>query len=344
LQTGTLNKLEFFKKNKDDLLNERKLRGLFSKTVVDNLFEDIRRYKNEIRRKVLQINDGESFIVIYGEKNYPYLLSQIKDAPFMLYAKGRQELLEKENMLAVVGARKADAYGREACKNIVSEISKSGIVIVSGLAMGIDNQAHKAALEKKGDTIGIIPVEDHTPIRTGNTKRELYDKGLVLSEYPFFVNIKPWMYVSRNRIISGLSKGVFVVRAAVRSGSLSTAAFAINYNRDVFALPGNIYEVLSKGTAKLIRDGAVPVISSDDILSFYHLPDKSGKDDERIRIYSLKEEERKIIGILTEGAMHIDEIAISTGLGIKRSKTLIGSLELKGYVSRISGENYSLVR
>ncbi len=344
LQTGTLNKIDFFRKYREDLLNENLLKKQFAKKVIENLFFDIKKYTKDIDILVSKIKNKESSIIVYEEDDYPFLLSNIKDPPCVLFADGRLSLLEKENTIGVVGARKTDLYGKDVCKDIVSKIAEANMVIVSGLAIGIDNNAHKAALAKNGDTIGVVPVQHHTPVRTNSTRREMYDKGLVLAEYPSFVPIKPWMYISRNRIIAGLSKGVFVVRAAIRSGSLSTASFATSYNRDVFALPGNIYEILSAGTAKLIKDGAVPVFSADDILSFYHLKNKKIKEKNVSMTYSLKEEEKKIIDLLSDKVLHVDEIAFKSGLSTKKAKTILTGLELKSYVVRMSGENYSLVR
>ncbi|GAM12542.1 DNA-processing protein DprA [Mesobacillus selenatarsenatis] len=206
-------------------------------------------------------------ITIFDE-DYPDRLKTIYQPPWMLFARGNLSLLKNRESLAVVGSRNATAYGIGAIDYLFPSLIDNNVLIVSGLARGIDAHAHKAAIKLGGKTIGVIAGGFHNLYPKENVKLAEYmmEKQLVLSEYPPATMPAKWQFPMRNRIISGLSKGTLVVEARKKSGSLITADFALNEGRDVFAVPGSILSPDSDGVHYLIQQGAKLVKSSEDIL------------------------------------------------------------------------------
>lgn len=205
------------------------------------------------------------------DENYPKLLKQIFDPPWVLYLKGDNKLLLEPKTLAVVGTRKPTTYGIEALKIILTPLVEKNFTIISGLAEGIDAAAHHMTLNNGGKTIGVLGGGLYHIYPKSNIQlaTRMMNGGLVLSETPPARRAEPWMFPMRNRIISGLSQALFVVEAMKRSGTLITAQAALEQGRDVFALPGNISSPYSIGTGQLIQDGAKLVLSSSDIEEEY---------------------------------------------------------------------------
>ncbi|MGE8079171.1 DNA-processing protein DprA [Peribacillus loiseleuriae] len=221
-----------------------------------NIQELIQQYKN---------NDIE--IVTIVDDDYPNLLKQIHDPPWVLYLRGDRRLLTFEYSLGVVGARKPSEYGVAALKRVLPPLVKKNYVIISGVATGIDAAAHRIAIDCQGKTIGILGGGHYHmyPVSNIPLATNIIKYGLLISETPPSRRPEPWMFPVRNRIISGLSKGVFVVEARARSGSLITAKLALEQGREVFAIPGNITSELSAGSNFLIQEGAKMVLSAADI-------------------------------------------------------------------------------
>ncbi|MFJ7939973.1 DNA-processing protein DprA [Peribacillus sp. NPDC096622] len=217
--------------------------------------------------KLKKYEDSQIHCLTIFDDEYPFLLKQIFDPPWVLYFKGDKKLLTRKNTLGVVGTRKPTSYGLEALKTILLPLVKKKFVIISGVAAGIDAESHKITLREDGETIGILGggLMQIYPKSNFTLAEEIINKGLLISETPPEVKAEPWMFPLRNRIISGLSKGVFVVEAKERSGSLITAQAALEHGREVFALPGNVTSPESLGTNQLISDGAKLVLSSRQI-------------------------------------------------------------------------------
>lgn len=217
--------------------------------------DDLKFELNKKGIKILTILDVE----------YPKLLKEIYDPPYILYLKGNKSLLNS-SMLGVVGSRKATLYSKRALEGIIPYLSD--YVIVSGLAYGADHMAHTISLENNINTIGVLAFghDMHYPSATKNTRFQIEERGLLISEYPPESKIEKWKFVGRNRIISGLSKGILVTEAEEGSGSLITLEMAINENRSAMCLPGNITSYLSLGTNKRIHEGARIVTSHNDII------------------------------------------------------------------------------
>ncbi|WP_260284240.1 DNA-processing protein DprA [Peribacillus aracenensis] len=217
--------------------------------------------------KLKNYKDSQIHCLTIFDDEYPFLLKQIFDPPWVLYYKGDKKLLTRKNTLGVVGTRKPTSYGLEALKSILLPLVKKKFVIISGVAAGIDAESHKITLREGGDTIGVLGggLMQIYPKSNVTLAEEIVNKGLLISETPPEVKAEPWMFPLRNRIISGLSQGVFVVEAKERSGSLITAQAALEHGREVFALPGNVTSLESLGTNQLISDGAKLVLSSRQI-------------------------------------------------------------------------------
>ncbi len=205
------------------------------------------------------------------DKEYPSLLKQIYDPPWVLYCKGNLSLLAHPMLLSVVGTRHPTKYAYDELKILLPPLIEKNITIVSGLAIGIDQYAHEITLNALGKTIAVCAFGfDHIYPRSNATLfHTLSDSQLVLSEYPPFVKAKKWHFPERNRIISGLSLSTLIVEAKERSGSLITADTALQQNRDVFALPGRLSQEESLGTNHLIQQGAKLILSADNILEEY---------------------------------------------------------------------------
>lgn len=206
-------------------------------------------------------------ITIFDE-HYPEHLKEIYEPPWVLYAKGNINLLKMDVKLAVVGSRQITDYGRNAIEAIFPKLIQKGVLIVSGLAAGVDTVAHQTAIQLGGDSIAVIAggLYHIYPRQNKELALEMMKNHLVLSEYPPYTPPSRWHFPMRNRIISGISRGTFIVEAKQRSGSLITANFAVQEGREVFALPGNIFSPTSEGSNELIQQGAKLVQSADDIM------------------------------------------------------------------------------
>ena len=215
---------------------------------------------------------GISFVCIEDEI-YPENLLNIYDPPILLYAKGDMSLLKRELCFCIVGSRECSPYGLTAAMQISSQLAECGMVIVSGLAIGIDSAAHQGAMKVDGKTIGVAAcgINVDYPAGNGAVRRKIAEDGLIISEFPLDYNVFPHNFHKRNRIMSGLSVGVAVIEAGLRSGALITARHAKEQNRDVFSLPGNITSRTAAGCNKLISEGVTPILGAETILSEYLL-------------------------------------------------------------------------
>lgn len=285
----------------------------------------------------------------FGSKNYPKLLAQISDPPKQLYCRGNLELLNSE-CIAVVGTRKLTPYGKESAQYITRGLATAGFTIVSGLAMGIDAIAHQTTLETGGKTIAVLGggVSDKNigpRVNLPLARKILENGGLLVSEYSDKETIRPFNFAVRDRIISGLSKGVVIVEADRDSGSLITAQCALDQNRDVFAVPGNIFSNKSSGSHDLIKSGAKLVTSARDITDEYgsnlnlFSPNLSP-------ISTQNPTYKSIIAILEDkGESSIDEIInCLTSTNTSDILSSLSVLEINGLIKRMSNGNYSVLK
>lgn len=272
------------------------------------------------------------------DEEYPARLKNTFDPPVVLYYQGR--LPAEETLIGVVGARKATAYGKSAAMLLASGLAAAGVGVVSGAARGIDTAAHHGALDQAGYTIAVLGcgVDVCYPPENGKLLASIAERGAVISEYAPGTSPLAKFFPLRNRIISGLSRGVVVVEAAEKSGSLITADFALEDGRDVFAVPGSIFADGSKGTHRLIRQGAKPVFSAEDILEEYGLETAKAPKKQSI---SLSTEEFAVYRRLTyDVPLGMEEINMQTDIQPQALTYILLQLELKGLIVKHSGQRY----
>jgi DNA processing protein len=277
------------------------------------------------------------------DKDYPAILKEIHDPPKELYIKG-EIINQDKTAIGVVGTRKYTQYGKEVALDIAGKLAKLGITIVSGLAKGIDTFAHQAALENGGRTIAVLgsgmDKNSFFPRSNYSLSEKISQQGAVISEYPPGTRGTFFTFPQRNRIISGLSLGTIVIEAPEESGALITAALALEQNREVFAIPGSIYEKNSVGTNRLIKLGAKLVIDVEDILEELNLSHLLTLEKKKVKPDN--KEEEIILSILSAQPIHIDEVIKKSGLsaGIVNSTLMI--LELRKAVRNLGKGNYIL--
>ena len=235
-------------------------------TTYQKLFSESWDYWTAHSEKLKEYQENHTFITIL-DSNYPYYLKQIYNCPVLLFYKGNIQLL-KNNCLSFIGARSASVYGINVVRQLVPEMVKHELTIVSGLAKGIDSVSHQVTMQHGGNTIGVIGtgLDICYPKETAHFQRMMMEQQLVLSEYPNGTGPRKYHFPMRNRIIAGMSLGTCVIEARKQSGSLITAQAALEYGREVFAVPGNLFDSQSDGCHGLIQDGAKCTICPQDIL------------------------------------------------------------------------------
>ncbi len=282
--------------------------------------------------QLLSLDDGD----------YPEGLAEIHSPPILLHIWG--ELLQEDRVAAaIVGTRRANPYGKAVARDLASGLAASGVTIVSGMARGIDGIAHKAALEAGGRTIAVLGsgLDQIYPPEHRKLARSIAEAGAVVTDYPLGTRPEGSNFPPRNRIISGLSLAVIVVQAGERSGALITANFAVEQGRDVFGVPGRIYDRGSKGVNRLISQGAFPATSVDDVLEVLNLDLVA-----QAAPATLPEDktERLVLGRLGPEPIHIDELRARTDLPIADLTACLSILELRGQARQVGGMHYVRAR
>lgn len=280
-------------------------------------------------------------VVLLGDAEYPASLLATSDPPPVLYLRGAMRE-EDAAAVAFVGTRRATSYGRSVVEKLAGEVAEAGITIVSGLARGVDTLAHRAALEAGGRTIAVLGNgldQVYPPENAGLARRIAEGRGAVVSEFGPGVPPDAANFPRRNRIISGLSLATVIVEAGIKSGALITADFALEQGRDVLVVPGSILAATSEGTNELLKQGATPVTSAQDIL------DVLGAGAELITamaqpLPSLSEEEEGVLAALSDTPAHLDEIVRGLGRGAGEVSAALTLLELKGLARQVGGMAY----
>lgn len=275
------------------------------------------------------------------DRSYPAFLKEVYNAPYILYFKGDVSALTKQS-IAVVGSRKYSNYGKSVGYNLARKCAESGLVVVSGMALGIDAIAHKAALDGGGVTVGVLGcgLDQIYPVSNTELGREVVESGgLLVSEFPPGTPPLKQNFPLRNRIIAGLSYGTLVIEAAEQSGALITAFQALEYNREVFAVPGNIDSPMSAGTNMLIKQGARVVTDISDILEIMQI-DSTAAEERSRQIIPESDEEKNILKILDQGEKLVDEIIAESGLNVIAFNTTVSMMEMKGLIDNLGGGRY----
>lgn len=286
-------------------------------------------------------------LVSISESAYPSLLREIPDPPPLLYCRGGMEALERP-AICIVGSRSADRRGRVTARSLASALSRCGLLVVSGLARGIDSEAHEGGLEGEGSTCAILgsgldilyPPENR--LLAGKIARQ----GLVLSELPLGTPPLRANFPRRNRILSGISLGVVVVQADTKSGAMVTARLAREHDRELYAVPGPVENPLSRGPHMLLRHGACLVESAQDILDSLppcgSLPLHSDRPSGKGECHTLTEQERNVVTLLGLDPKHIDEIAQNCNISSTSIMPLLLNLEMRGVIVACGGNMYAL--
>ena len=269
-----------------------------------------------------------------GEPEYPPLLRELHDPPPGLFVRGSPELeLLHRPAVAIVGARACSAYGSQVARLLARELAGAGLVVVSGLARGVDGEAHRGALDAGGITVAVLGsgVDRDYPAAHAQLATRICERGLVVSEYAPGVEPAPWRFPARNRVIAALTAATVVVEARERSGALITADFALEAGREVFAVPGEISSALSSGTNALLRLGATPLTAATDVL------EALGVEAPEAPPLELDGDAARVLDVLAAAAAGVDELVRGTGLDAAAVATALAELELAGAVREAEG-------
>ncbi|OQX50702.1 DNA protecting protein DprA [candidate division CPR3 bacterium 4484_211] len=303
----------------------------------------VSRIKHEVEKELVKAARLGFDLITPQDDSYPRRLWEIHDPPFLLYTKGK--LIPKDEMaLAVVGTRNFSAYGRDVVESIVPQLVGAGLTVVSGMARGIDSIAHKAAIDCGGRTIAVLGsgLDVVYPPENRDLFEEISAQGAVVSEFPLGFEPNNYSFPVRNRVISGLSLGVWVVEAPRRSGALITADLALSQGREVFALPGSVFSQRSVGPNWLIKQGAVPVTEAKDILDVLELENRSQEIEVR-QFLPETEVEKLIHDLLSEGPMTVDNLIRHSGFSAAEVNTALSKMEIKGVIREIGNSEYRKV-
>ncbi len=316
-----------------------------TKTAVDALLK-----KQLSERELLWAELQREAITIFHANDplYPSLLRQIPDHPLLLYVRGQFDwsTLNHKPTIAIVGSRKFTAYGEQAALRLSYDLAQAGFVVISGLAFGIDKKAHTGTLDAHGETLAVlgggIIDSDIAPRSNLALAKKILHTGALISEYPPHTEIHPGNFPMRNRIIAGLSQGVLVIEAAEKSGSLITAMLALDYNREVFAIPGSIFSPVSTGTHALIKRGAKLVTHVHDIIEELapYLDEASPNEREDAIPLDLSPQETTVLKALSHEPIDMHFLIQKTALSVSELQATLTLLELKGLAKNIGSMQY----
>ncbi len=328
--------------NIDELLssfgNSKQIADILGNSYND-LLKDIK--QNAADKIIAEMTANNVYAVTWYCKDYPETLCDIDEPPYVLFCKGNINLLSDSNCLAIVGTRKVSSYGKRAATDF-ARILCEHFVIVSGLAYGVDSLAHETTLKENGKTIAVLGsgILNIYPATNENlAERIVHNKGLVVSEYGLRENPMPYHFPHRNRIVAGLSRGLLVCQAPKKSGTLSTVELALEQGKDIFVVPGEIYDSGFAGSNTLIKSmqGAC-VTTPRDIEDYYGLYSEPVKK----QAVQLTFDEQKIVDLLSSGAKTFDQIVIETQITPSELNFLLANLELRSIIARLSGNLYRL--
>ena len=292
-----------------------------------------------LRRKWELLQQLSIRITPYYSADYPEWLKQIEHFPPVIFVRGKI-IPEDEISIAVIGTRGASVYGKEIARRFAGDFARAGVAVISGLARGVDTEAHRGALHDNGRTIAVLGcgVDTCYPPENRDLMHAIIQQGAVVSE--FNINTPPFAgnFPKRNRIVSGLAKAVVAIEAKEKSGVMNTVRWALEQNKDVFAIPGNIFSKTSFGTNKLIKEGAIPVTSADEVLEYLGLQyTKKERETEDILI---DEAERAVWEALSFEPICLDALAEKISQSTSAILSVLLRLEIKGYVKQLPGMTF----
>lgn len=288
-----------------------------------------------------KLTENQVQIVSLWDDHYPSQLRTIHDPPALLYVCGT---IPNSLCIAIVGSRKATAEGKRLANETATTLSNHGVTVVSGLARGIDTAAHSGAVTGQGSTIAVLGggIDIIYPPENRNLYEQIKQLGAVISEYPPETEPLPGHFPARNRIISGLSRGVFVAEATLSSGSLITADFALEQGRDVYAAPGSVFNKHCQGNLQLLKQGAILTTEAEDILNFCRIGTypRHIKQPVKYDQTKLSTEQSKVFDLLHATPLHLDQLAQESGLTAMEVSAIVLHLELEGLASSQPGGRY----
>lgn len=348
---------KIFSAKKDELLET----GLLSEKEVQRILApDF----SKTQRHLGILNANKVKVLTVESTDYPEMLYSLKDLPLVLYCRGNFIDLNKVLCIAMVGTRKPTPYGRKMTTKIAGEVCKNGFVLVSGMAQGIDAISHKAAIDMGYPTVAFIAsgVDIIYPRINAELFAAILKTGMVVSEYPLGTMPKNYYFPERNRLVAGVSRGLFVSEAGIKSGTSITVSYAASFGKDVFALPGNADSPMSQLPNQLIKDGAYAVTEAKDILCHYeevykenlcyaksfgvkeaqNISLKEEQGDQMPQIPSDLTNEEKVLSCLSNGSFSIDDISILTKISLEELNMMLLMLEMNEKIKNDNGIYYLL--
>lgn len=336
--------IKHFNSPKNAYLGEKQELALVIGDNLTNKFSQFRKRFN-LEKKLQELVKKQITVITQFDPIFPLLLKNISDPPICLYIKGRLNNfnINKDIFFGVVGTRHPTSYGQQTTRKFSFDLAQAGLVIVSGLAMGVDALAHQATLEALGKTIAVLGcgVDIIYPAINSRLYHQIIEKGgLIISEFPPGHTVLKGLFIARNRIISGLSRGVLIIEGGKDSGALITARYAAEQGREVFALPGPLTSAMSTAPNLLLKQGAKLVTSVDDIFEEFNLRVVPRKKINIVK--QLTEEEKKIFEILTDNPQNVDNLAIKLQLPINQVLYRLSILEIKGVILKDEQGKYQI--
>ena len=301
-----------------------------------------REFSSDPEEELIKVNRIGARIITFYDKEYPELLRQIDYPPVLLYAMGKR-IPEDQFCISIVGSRNPTQYGIRMAQDFSYRLARMGFGIVSGMARGIDTLAHKGALKAGGYTMAVLGtgIDWIYPKENKGLFQNITENGTIITEFPMGTPPEAKNFPVRNRIISGMSKGVLVVEAAKRSGSLITASFALNQGREVFAIPGSVESLRSKGTHYLIKQGAKLVEDVYDIIEEFGIDwEEKGVGQQKKEHIRLDSREKRIYECLSEYPVSVDEIIRKTDMDASEVLSNLLKMELKGIITQLPGKMF----
>jgi DNA processing protein len=306
-------------------------------------FSEVRR-SIDLDQELTRLDKLGIGLLTWDDRDYPRLLHDLQpidQSPPLLYGRGSLSAID-EWAVAIVGTRSASPYGRQVTQHIARELAASRLTIISGLARGIDSEAHRAALDVGGRTIAILPggIDIIYPPENRGLAERIVQQGALVTSYPLGTQAEAKNFAPRNALLSGLARGVLVTEAGVKSGAMLTATAALEQGREVFAIPGNITAQNSSGTNRLIQDGAHPVLAAQDVLDVLKLERVAQYVEARASLPEVGGDEQVVLGLVLDEPLHIDEITRQCDLPVSRISSALAMLELKGLVRQVGRMTY----
>lgn len=318
----------------------QQLKTVVAESIAIKISEGIQ--AGQIEQTLKWYSKANNHIITLGDPNYPKCLLEINSPPAILYATGNPALLNKTS-IAIVGSRNATTQGEKNATSFALDLTRHGLCIISGMALGIDGAAHRGALQGNGTTIAVVGtgLDIVYPAKHRELAHQIAERGLIISEFPIGTPSKPQNFPQRNRIISGLSLGCLVVEANVGSGSLITARLATEQGREVFAIPGSIHSPVSKGCHQLIKQGAKLVESSMDVMEeLKNMLPSISPNGSIAQAGENSPEASTLLDLMGYEAIKFDVLAASSGLTPEALSSMLILLELEGKISVLTGGQY----